>query len=140
MAYFCINVDSPDEESIRAARHFSTNLQLQKCYTGFFRKDSNVPSFGQLGCSGFIISKPDGSIVVPKSPPYLHYRDDAFNWMIRFFEFIQDQQEQEIDSTRVAPVTTSSEVVAVARTQLVEQAEEDIKPCCFRGKRAWGVL
>jgi hemerythrin-like metal-binding protein len=104
VAFFCINVDTPDEAAIKAAKEFSTNLQLDNCYTGFFHK-GYLPSFGQLGCSGFIISKPDGLITVAKTPPYLHYRDDAFSWMQRFFQLIREQQDNG-RTTRAYHVTT----------------------------------
>lgn len=85
IAFICINVDTPVTASLQAAKQFSANLHLANCYTGFIRDKKNMPLFGQLGCSGFIISKPDGSIIVPKSPPYLQYQNNAFYWMENYF-------------------------------------------------------
>lgn len=35
--------------------------------------------YGQLGCSGFIVSDTDGCFVSRKTQAYLQYGDDAFN-------------------------------------------------------------
>ena len=126
IAFFCLNVDSPDDVALHASKQFSTNLQLENCYTGFFREGS-IPSFGQLGCSGFIIAKPDGSIAVPKSPAFLHYRDQAFDWMLRFFQLICTDQNQGNPRTNTGAKPQQQVVTAPAPrpSRGYQQSEEE---------------
>lgn len=71
---------------------FCQELRMQNCYLGYFVHDSEMPTFGQLGCGGFIVAGPDGQVLVTKSPPWTQYRDQALNWMIDLFRELRTKQ------------------------------------------------
>jgi hemerythrin len=52
-------------------------------FSSYFLHDRDFPTFGQLGCSGYIITDPTGAVLFPKTPAWLQHRDDSLVWMQR---------------------------------------------------------
>lgn len=78
--FACLNVCDPGE-GLHVAQMFSSELRLKKVVNGYIERTRDMPSFGQLGCSGFILASPDGRVLVPATPPFLEYRNAAFDWI-----------------------------------------------------------
>ena len=67
-------------ESERVAVAFSRMFDLQAAINCYIPGRSYMPvGFGQLGCSGFIISDPNGCFVSRKTQAYNDYGEDAFS-------------------------------------------------------------
>mmetsp|Transcript_28902 Transcript_28902/g.42463 ORF Transcript_28902/g.42463 Transcript_28902/m.42463 type:complete len:225 (-) Transcript_28902:373-1047(-) len=61
------------------AFQFGRMFGLQKAINCFIPSKEYFPrGYGQLGCSGFIVSDQDGCFVTAKTMPYLQYGDAAF--------------------------------------------------------------
>ena len=46
-----------DSSSVSLAREFGKNLQLRNCVNGFVDNRSDMPMYGQLGCSGALLNR-----------------------------------------------------------------------------------
>ena len=46
-----------DSSSVSLAREFGSNLQLRNCVNGFVDNQSDMPTYGQLGCSGALLNR-----------------------------------------------------------------------------------
>lgn len=66
-------------ESKRIALAFHNMFRFQKVINSYIPSRDYMPvGFGQLGCSGFIVSDKDGNFVSRKTRAYLQYGDAAF--------------------------------------------------------------
>lgn len=92
-AFVCVSCAGP-----QLAERFGKELELSRCTLTF--TESN-PSWGQLGCSGFIILDASLQVVCPKSLAYLEVRESAF----RQVEAILDTLLEDDDSDDAAGPT-----------------------------------
>ena len=68
----------------------------------YFLLDQDFPTFGQLGCSGYIIADPTGAVLCPKTPSWLQHRNAALAWMSSTLRSLAPQQDAAV-SPRPAP-------------------------------------
>jgi hypothetical protein len=76
----------------------------------YFLHDRDFPSFGQLGCSGYIIADPTGAVLCPKTPAWLQHRDAALAWMRRTLRSLALQP-----GPAVAPATAPRQAALVCQ-------------------------
>jgi len=60
------------------ARQFISELELQHCMVGYAKSQADMPKWGQLGCSGFIILDAQRHVVCPATAAFLKMRGLAF--------------------------------------------------------------
>jgi hypothetical protein len=53
-------------------------MKLSSCVNGYFATQSDMPSWGQLGCNGFIVLDSSHKVVTTATSPYLQVRELAF--------------------------------------------------------------
>jgi len=85
VSFFCICVEDTLVSRRLTALSFIQDLRLEHTNIGYFVRDDEMPTFGQLGCQGFIVANPDGKVIVASSPPWLQYRANALYWMTNLF-------------------------------------------------------
>ena len=71
--FLCICVDS-----LETAQTFHRLFQFRGCVNGWVPNPQSMPSFGQLGCSGFIVLDGKGGCVSKKTLPFLQHGEAAF--------------------------------------------------------------
>ena len=76
-----------DSSSLSLATEFGSNLQLRNCVNGFVDSRADMPSYGQLGCNGFIVLNPEHDVISKCTASFLQYREPAF----KSVEVILDQ-------------------------------------------------
>jgi hemerythrin len=111
IVFLCINVDEPIQEAISYSWNIINQLQLRYCTVGYI--ESPI-SFGQLGCSGFIVADPNGTIIMPQSPAFLQYREQAFGWMHKFLTSLPINA---VSSTSNVKVSKNSFVSSTSETE-----------------------
>ena len=68
------------------AKQFSRMFNFQQVINGYFLPDK-MPSFGQLGCSGFIVAEvATGKVIHKATPALMQYGPQAFSWVERMFQ------------------------------------------------------
>ena len=72
--FICVCVD--DNKNV--AINFEQMFKFTSVINGVVMKRQDMPTYGQLGCSGFIIVGADGSCVSKKTDAYLNYGEKAF--------------------------------------------------------------
>ena len=53
------------------------------------------PTWGQLGCSGFIVLDKDANVIVEKTIPFLEYRESAFQYVVDLLDAIKTSGSSE---------------------------------------------
>jgi hypothetical protein len=77
---------------------------------GFIPSRPYMPvGFGQLGCSGFVISDAKGNFVSRKTAAYLQYGPQAFRHVESILNGILDEMEEERRKEGGAPTVTTIE-------------------------------
>lgn len=72
--FVCVGCDGPDLSYAMGSR-----MRLNNCVNGVIMARKDMPKWGQLGCSGFIIlGSGDQRIITPKTSAYLEVEDRAF--------------------------------------------------------------
>lgn len=72
--FVCVGCDGPDLSSAMGSR-----MRLKNCVNAYIPSRKDMPRWGQLGCSGFIIlGSGDQRIITPKTSAYLEVEDQAF--------------------------------------------------------------
>mmetsp|Transcript_4165 Transcript_4165/g.8104 ORF Transcript_4165/g.8104 Transcript_4165/m.8104 type:complete len:284 (-) Transcript_4165:147-998(-) len=71
-AFVCVSCAGP-----QLASQFGTQLKLKHCHNTWVDED-DMPAWGQLGCSGFIVIDGSHSVVCKASPAYLEVKEAAF--------------------------------------------------------------
>jgi len=67
-----------DREALSMAKEFSHQMQLSHCINGYIDNEEDLPTYGQLGCKGFIILDADHRVVAPTTPAFMQVRSIAF--------------------------------------------------------------
>lgn len=74
-SFVCVSCAGPG-----LAAEFGRKLKLKTC-TNTWVDEDDMPSWGQLGCSGFIILDGARTVVCRQSPAYLEVREQAFDYV-----------------------------------------------------------
>lgn len=67
-----------DNEALPLAQEMSREMKLTHCINGYVDNEQDLPSYGQLGCKGFIILDENHRVVAPTTPAFMQVRDLAF--------------------------------------------------------------
>ena len=86
VSFVCVCLDGP-----QLAAEFGKKLKLRECINTWVDED-NKPTWGQLGCSGFIILDGQRTVVCPKSPAYLDEKERAFHYVDTFLKSLIDAE------------------------------------------------
>jgi len=70
--FVCVSCAGPG-----LASTFGNDLELSRCINTF-AADTDMPTWGQLGCSGFIVVDSSLRVVCPASSAFLEVREQAF--------------------------------------------------------------
>ncbi|MGB1600142.1 MAG: hypothetical protein ACPIOQ_45770, partial [Promethearchaeia archaeon] len=60
-------------------RRFVSELQLEHCTLGYIKSERDMPRWGQLGCSGFIVLDGDKRVVSKCTTAFLQMKSLAFS-------------------------------------------------------------
>jgi len=72
--FICVGCQGPELASAMGQR-----MRLNNCVNCFIATQKDMPRWGQLGCSGFIIlGSGDQRIITPKTAAYLEVQEQAF--------------------------------------------------------------
>ena len=71
--FLCICVDT-----LQTAQTFHRLFQFRGCVNGWVPAPASMPSFGQLGCSGFVVLDGKGGCASRKTLPFLQHGEAAF--------------------------------------------------------------
>lgn len=72
--FLCVGCDGAD-----LSVAMGTRMRLTNCVNGYIASKKDMPRWGQLGCSGFIIlGSGDQRIITPKTSAFLEVEDQAF--------------------------------------------------------------
>lgn len=75
--FLCVCVTA-DRGASRLAADFASQLKLQHCVNAFIDNQADMPDYGQLGCSGFIVMDAGHTVVSTCTSPFLQVRSLAF--------------------------------------------------------------
>jgi len=67
-----------DNSASSLAKEFGSSLRLRHCVNGFVDGRQDMPSYGQLGCKGFIVLDPDHAIISQCTASFMELREAAF--------------------------------------------------------------
>ena len=82
VAFVCVSCRGP-----QLAQTFGNQLKLGSCYNTWIDDEEDMPTWGQLGCSGFIVIDSHDNVVCDKSAAYLEVKEDAFRHVEMIFRF-----------------------------------------------------
>jgi hypothetical protein len=71
--FLCICVDT-----LQTAQTFHRLFEFRGCVNGWVPSPPSMPSFGQLGCSGFVVLDGKGGCASRKTLPFLQHGEAAF--------------------------------------------------------------
>jgi len=98
VAFVCVSCGGPN-----LATQFGSQLKLRHCFNTWVDEDE-MPSWGQLGCNGFIVLDGSHSVVCRASPAYLEVRDSAFRHVETLLDaLVGSQAVPQLSSGRVDP-------------------------------------
>lgn len=82
--FLCINVGEMEGPGmgLSIAKEFGQSYNLSSVVNGYFER-SKMPTFGQLGCSGFIFFESSGNVIKAATPAFLQFGPEAFRWAER---------------------------------------------------------
>mmetsp|Transcript_72444 Transcript_72444/g.167823 ORF Transcript_72444/g.167823 Transcript_72444/m.167823 type:complete len:372 (+) Transcript_72444:123-1238(+) len=66
------------QDGLSLARKFSQSEKLTHCVNGFVEDESEMPTYGQLGCQGFIVLDANQKVVSRATSPFMQVRGLAF--------------------------------------------------------------
>lgn len=81
-----------DRSAYALSREFSQECKLTHCINAFVDNEADMPTYGQLGCSGFIILDAQGGIVSKKTSAAKAVRDLAFSHVEALLDAICSQK------------------------------------------------
>mmetsp|Transcript_18905 Transcript_18905/g.53876 ORF Transcript_18905/g.53876 Transcript_18905/m.53876 type:complete len:390 (-) Transcript_18905:452-1621(-) len=68
-----------DQSAYSLSKEMSLRMKLSHCVNGFIDNDQDMPTYGQLGCRGFIILDSEHRLVSPGTSAFMEVRDLAFD-------------------------------------------------------------
>ncbi|CAK9040315.1 unnamed protein product [Durusdinium trenchii] len=75
--FLCICVLG-DRSAYGLCKEMSTQMKLTHCVNGFVASPSDMPTYGQLGCQGFIVLDKEHNVVSEGTTPFMQVRALAF--------------------------------------------------------------
>mmetsp|Transcript_108306 Transcript_108306/g.288201 ORF Transcript_108306/g.288201 Transcript_108306/m.288201 type:complete len:362 (-) Transcript_108306:411-1496(-) len=75
--FLCICVLG-DRRAVGLAREFSKEMKLTHCVNAFVDNEADMPTYGQLGCKGFIILDGNHRVVSPGTSSFMEVKGLAF--------------------------------------------------------------
>eukprot|EP00931_Biecheleriopsis_adriatica_P065851 TRINITY_DN40310_c0_g1_i1.p1 TRINITY_DN40310_c0_g1~~TRINITY_DN40310_c0_g1_i1.p1 ORF type:complete len:365 (-),score=72.99 TRINITY_DN40310_c0_g1_i1:102-1196(-) len=75
--FLCICVLG-DRSAYGLCREMSNQMKLTHCVNAFVAKPDDMPTYGQLGCQGFIVLDKEHKVVSDGTTPFMQVRDLAF--------------------------------------------------------------
>lgn len=103
--FLCICV-----ESKQVAIAFHRMFQFENVVNGYIPSRGYMPvGYGQLGCSGFIVSDKDGYFVSRKTDAYLQYGDEAFKHVEALLADLIPTEENDSGATGMIVPTSESD-------------------------------
>mmetsp|Transcript_15117 Transcript_15117/g.41573 ORF Transcript_15117/g.41573 Transcript_15117/m.41573 type:complete len:355 (-) Transcript_15117:37-1101(-) len=67
-----------DASALSLAKEMSSGMQLTHCVNGFIDNDQDMPTYGQLGCKGFIVLDENHGVVNASTSVFMQVKDLAF--------------------------------------------------------------
>lgn len=122
VAFFCICVESSLSRRKNVTKNFVNELKIQNTYIGYFENEHEMPTWGQLGCQGFIVATSNGSVLVPRSPMWTELRENALRWMENMFRSITATRQELNDVVEVVKVQKLENKKATAKEKNQIQA------------------
>lgn len=89
--FLCVCVVG-DEGAYPLAREMSKQMKLMNCVNGFVDSDDDMPTYGQLGCSGFIILDDNHQVVAKSTSSFMQVRDLAFQHVEALLDAVVKKQ------------------------------------------------
>lgn len=89
--FLCICVLG-DSEALSLAKEFSHEMRLSHCINGYCDKEEDLPTYGQLGCKGFIILDADHQVVASTTPAFMQVRGLAFAHVEALLDAVCDKR------------------------------------------------
>lgn len=69
LGIIAVNID--EEDSFQIAKSFSKTYDFSQIIHGYCETEEDQPTFGQIGCNGFILIKPNKEFLVESTPALL---------------------------------------------------------------------
>lgn len=90
VTFYCINICEMEQKGRGPVigKEFGLSYQMKDVVNGYFEL-SNTPTFGQLGCSGFIFADGTGKVIHKATPAFMQYGPNAFQWVERMLSKYQ---------------------------------------------------
>lgn len=79
-------------------KEFAVTYQMKDVINGYFEL-SKTPTFGQLGCSGFIFANGKGDVIHKATPAFMQYGPNAFQWVERMLSQYQPAGQKAGENT-----------------------------------------
>jgi len=67
-----------DRTAVSLAKNMGSQMRLTHCVNGFIDNQDDLPSYGQLGCQGFIILDAKHKVISTGTSPFMEVKDLAF--------------------------------------------------------------
>lgn len=90
VSFVCVSCAGP-----QLARTFASKLRLQHCYNTWIDDEDDMPTWGQLGCNGFIVIDGSDNVVCDATAAYLEVREDAFKHVEQLLDSMLGAQKEE---------------------------------------------
>lgn len=97
VAFVCVCVAGP-----HFARKFASELRLKHCFNTWISEEEDMPRWGQLGCSGFIVIDGDDKVVCDKSAAYLEVKDNAYSHVEKILQALLPAQQPTMKKTKIS--------------------------------------
>jgi len=76
--FLCICVLG-DRSAVGLSKEMSSQMKLTHCVNAYVANQQDMPSYGQLGCQGFIILDKEHNVVCESTSPFMQFRALAFD-------------------------------------------------------------
>mmetsp|Transcript_40597 Transcript_40597/g.67415 ORF Transcript_40597/g.67415 Transcript_40597/m.67415 type:complete len:338 (+) Transcript_40597:204-1217(+) len=86
-SFVCVSCAGP-----QLATEFGKQLKLKAC-TNTWVDEEDMPTWGQLGCNGFIVLDGARSVVCRQSPAFLEVREQAFQYVDTLLSSLVEQNQ-----------------------------------------------
>lgn len=77
--FICVCVAGTGQEAVGLAKSMGQQMRLTNCVNAFIEHEELMPSWGQLGCSGFIILDSEHRLLKKKTSSFMQVRNLAFD-------------------------------------------------------------
>lgn len=81
-----------DPRAYQLSREMSNEMKLTHCVNGFIDNDADMPTYGQLGCRGFIILDAKHKVVSKSTSAFMEVRGLAFEHVESLLDAVCTQQ------------------------------------------------